>query len=171
MRRKGIVGLVLLLATLLLVPVGAGAQAAPPATPTFTGEAVAVDGTVYEVEATVREIALEGDELVVSSLTYGLTNALTGETTSDAYQGALALDAGPGCSILFLDVQPIFLDLLGLQLQTSEIVLDLSAVAGAGNLLGNLLCVVTGLLDGPGVFIQFIQSIIAVINTILAGLG
>jgi hypothetical protein len=32
----------------------------------------------------------------------------------------------------------------------SEIVLDITAQAGAGNLLGNLLCSVAGLLDSPG---------------------
>jgi len=51
------------------------------------------------------------------------------------------------CPILFLDVGPIFLDLLGLQVDVSQIVIDITAVAGEGNLLGNLLCAVAGLLD------------------------
>ena len=45
-------------------------------------------------------------------------------------------------------VQPITLDLLGLQLELSRITLDLDAVPGAGNLVGNLLCAVAGLFDG-----------------------
>lgn len=44
-------------------------------------------------------------------------------------------------------IKPIFLDLLGLELETDTIELDLTAVAGAGNLLGDLLCAVAGLLD------------------------
>jgi hypothetical protein len=52
------------------------------------------------------------------------------------------------CDILFLDLEPISLDLLGLELDLSQILLDLDADPGAGNLLGNLLCAVTGLLDG-----------------------
>ncbi|WP_079508699.1 hypothetical protein [Mesobacillus jeotgali] len=58
--------------------------------------------------------------------------------------------AEEGCQVLFLDLGPLFLDLLGLQLDLSQIVLDLTAVPGPGNLLGNLLCAVTGLLDGNG---------------------
>jgi hypothetical protein len=53
------------------------------------------------------------------------------------------------CQILFLDIRPIFLDLLGLQVSLSRVTLDLTAVRGAGNLLGNLLCALVGLLD-PG---------------------
>ena len=54
------------------------------------------------------------------------------------------------CDILFLDLEPISLDLLGLELDLSQILLDLDANPGAGNLLGNLLCAITGLLDGGG---------------------
>lgn len=66
------------------------------------------------------------------------------------------------CSILFLDLGPIFLDLLGLQVDLSQILLDVSAVPGAGNLLGNLLCAVVGLLDAPG----FLAGIINFLNFI-----
>ncbi|WP_331234966.1 hypothetical protein [Natronorarus salvus] len=51
------------------------------------------------------------------------------------------------CPILTLDVGPIFLDLLGLQVDLSRIELDITAVAGEGNLLGNLLCAVANLLN------------------------
>jgi hypothetical protein len=54
------------------------------------------------------------------------------------------------CQILFLDVGPIFLDLLGLQVDVSQIIIDVTAVPGPGNLLGNLLCAVAGLLDRGG---------------------
>ena len=43
---------------------------------------------------------------------------------------------------------PLDLDLLGLQVHLDKIVLDIVAATGAGNLLGNLLCAITGLLDG-----------------------
>jgi hypothetical protein len=51
------------------------------------------------------------------------------------------------CQILFLDIRPIFLDLLGLQVSLSRVTLDVTAVEGPGNLLGNLLCALVGLLD------------------------
>jgi hypothetical protein len=54
----------------------------------------------------------------------------------------------PGaCTILDLVIQPIDLNLLGLRVATSEIALLIEAVPGAGNLLGNLLCAITGILD------------------------
>lgn len=51
------------------------------------------------------------------------------------------------CDILNLSLGPIHLDLLGLVVDTSPICLDVTGDAGAGNLLGNLLCGVAGLLD------------------------
>ena len=51
------------------------------------------------------------------------------------------------CQILFLDLGPIFLDLLGLQVDLSPVQLDITAVTGPGNLLGNLICELVGALD------------------------
>ncbi len=51
------------------------------------------------------------------------------------------------CQILDLELQPIFLNLLGLQIETSRIEVLIQAVPGAGALLGNLLCAVTAILD------------------------
>ena len=52
------------------------------------------------------------------------------------------------CDILHLVLGPLDLDFLGLQIHLDRIVLDIVAATGAGNLLGNLLCAITGLLDG-----------------------
>lgn len=52
------------------------------------------------------------------------------------------------CDILHLNLAPLDLDLLGLRVHLDRVVLDIVAATGAGNLLGNLLCAVTGLLDG-----------------------
>ena len=54
---------------------------------------------------------------------------------------------GGVCPILHLMLGPIDLNLLGLGVQTSEICLAIDAESGRGNLLGNLLCGVAGLLD------------------------
>jgi hypothetical protein len=59
-----------------------------------------------------------------------------------------AVQAAAVCSILNLVLGPIHLDLLGLVVDTNQILVNVTAVSGAGNLLGNLLCAVTGLLDG-----------------------
>jgi hypothetical protein len=54
----------------------------------------------------------------------------------------------PGaCQVLNLVLGPINLNLLGLRVATNQIRLLVEAVPGAGNLLGNLLCAVTNLLN------------------------
>lgn len=73
-----------------------------------------------------------------------------------------------GCTILTLDLGPLHLDLLGLVIDLAPINLDITAVPGAGNLLGNLLCAVAGLLDGPG---NALGGIAALLNRLLTGLG
>jgi len=54
----------------------------------------------------------------------------------------------PACDVLRLVLGPLDLDLLGLQVHLDRVVLNIVAQSGAGNLLGNLLCAVAGLLDG-----------------------
>jgi hypothetical protein len=54
------------------------------------------------------------------------------------------------CEILHLELGPLDLDLLGLEVHLDQVVLDITAQSGPGNLLGNLLCAVAGLLDRDG---------------------
>ena len=61
--------------------------------------------------------------------------------------GRMASSAA-ACDILNLVLGPLDLNVLGLEIKLQRVVLDIVAVAGAGNLLGNLLCAVAGLLDG-----------------------
>lgn len=54
------------------------------------------------------------------------------------------------CDILTLVLGPLHLDLLGLVVDLNQVVLTITGQTGAGDLLGNLLCAVAGLLDGTG---------------------
>jgi hypothetical protein len=74
------------------------------------------------------------------------------------------------CDILNLVLGPLHLNLLGLEVHLNQVVLDIVAVSGAGNLLGNLLCAVAGLLDGGGALGQ-IAGLLNQILAILNGLG
>lgn len=56
---------------------------------------------------------------------------------------------GGSCEILDLVLGPLDLDLLGLVIQLDTVHLNITAEQGPGNLLGNLLCAVVGLFDGP----------------------
>jgi hypothetical protein len=74
------------------------------------------------------------------------------------------------CQILNLTLQPIDLNLLGLRLRTSRIDLRLEGVPGAGNLLGNLLCGITGILDpqaatpaSPTLLTQVLNALLALV--------
>jgi hypothetical protein len=72
----------------------------------------------------------------------------------------------PGaCQVLVLDLRPITLNLLGLVVRTSRIVVRIDAVPGPGNLLGNLLCGITGILD-PGN--ASTRQLAAALNALLA---
>jgi hypothetical protein len=70
---------------------------------------------------------------------------------------------GTSCDILHLELGPISLDLLGLQINLNKIVLDIDAQSGAGQLLGNLLCAVAGLLDQPGALSKLLNDILALL--------
>ena len=80
------------------------------------------------------------------------------------------------CDILFLDLGPIFLDLLGLQVNLSRIILDINAIPGPGNLLGNLLCAIVGLLDPRsglnlgGILGRILNNLLGALNSVLGGL-
>jgi hypothetical protein len=92
--------------------------------------------------------------LMATGLLDGTATGVDGtvtEITDQAFEVSAGLFGdgdGPRCDILFLDLGPINLDLLGLVVDLSQVTLDIHAVPGAGNLLGNLLCGVAGLLDG-----------------------
>ncbi|WP_196240563.1 ABC transporter substrate-binding protein [Nocardioides anomalus] len=87
----------------------------------------------------------------------------------DAKSAGAAVSSRAGCDILNLVLGPLDLDLLGLQVHLKQVVLDIVAVTGAGNLLGNLLCAVTGLLDG-GPLAGLLGQLTTLLNQILAAL-
>jgi hypothetical protein len=68
-------------------------------------------------------------------------------TLSSDAQGAQLPPIPNACEILNLVIGPINLDLLGLVVRTNRINVRIDAVPGPGNLLGNLLCAITGILD------------------------
>lgn len=102
-------------------------------------------------------------ELVPINQTF--TNVPATLVTGNASQ---SLKQSRTCDILFLDIGAISLDLLGLTVDLSQIELDINAVSGAGNLLGNLLCALVGLLDGGP--LSGILNIIQQINNLLGSL-
>jgi hypothetical protein len=90
--------------------------------------------------------------VAVGSLTGTVTDAVGTilGTVSNLATTIRLIDANASgdCQILHLELGPLDLDLLGLKVHLDKIVLDITAQPGEGNLLGNLLCAIAGLLDG-----------------------
>jgi hypothetical protein len=77
---------------------------------------------------------------------------------------AAAIGVQAICDILHLELGPLDLELLGLVVHLDRIVLDIDAESAPGNLLGNLLCAVVGLLDNPSGLAQLLNDILAIIS-------
>lgn len=110
-------------------------------------------GTATKADGTTYENINQSFSQVHASLTKG-TSGL-----SAASIGAMAT-----CNILNLDIGAIHLDLLGLVVDLSPIQLNITAVSGPGNLLGNLLCAVAGLLDQNGLLNTLLGDITQLLN-------
>lgn len=78
------------------------------------------------------------------------------------------LPPGNPCAILALNLGPINLNLLGLVVRTNEIQLRIDAVQAPGNLLGNLLCAITGILNPSGVAGTPPNQLAQILNALLA---
>ena len=65
-------------------------------------------------------------------------------------------------------LRPIDLNLLGLRVATSRIEVLIEAIPGAGNLLGNLLCGITGILDPQAATPASTSQLARVLNALLA---
>jgi len=91
-------------------------------------------------------------------------------------QGTSRAHAAANCPILNLTLGPIHLNLLGLVIDTNQINLNITAVSGPGNLLGNLLCSVSNLLNGgtPSLLSQIqndLSSLTGLLNQLLGSLS
>ena len=150
--------------------------------------AVPVTGTVtaagdFAGTFSVSRFAIENEKLVAIGQLVGTITDSNGAGRTIVTSVALPVTKAPAaaaacgdeastmqqCDVLNLVLGPLNLDLLGLVVQLDTVVLDIFAVPGAGNLLGNLLCAITGLLDAPTIGQQLVNLLNQVLG-ILAGL-
>jgi hypothetical protein len=155
-----------------------GSKAVVPAgtlTTTLTGTATDATGAAVGTVSSVLDItsfSRQGRQVMANgTLTSTITNTATGATQTVTQPISAAVTGAGTCQILHLTLGPLDLNLLGLQVHLNQVVLDITAVPGAGNLLGNLLCAVAGLLDNPAVPAGGISALLNQILGILAGLG
>jgi len=113
---------------------------APPSSPALVSAPTTQVAQI--VPLSITNVVNQGGQLVAQGL-----------LGSTPFTAPLTLGARPNaataeCPVLDLTLGPIDLNLLGLEVKTSPICLSLTALPGPGNLLGNLLCDVSHLLDG-----------------------
>jgi hypothetical protein len=151
--------LVASIATLAVTTTAApAAPAAAPATggltATLTGTVTDSTGAVIDTVSSVFNITSfsshNGQLIANGTLTSTITNVATGLSQTVTTPLSTAVTATGTCQILHLDLGPLDLTLLGLHVHLNEVVLDITAEQGPGNLLGNLLCAVAHLLDNTG---------------------
>ena len=152
------------IAIVALIAVAAAAApvvAAPPSQMSFpvTGTG---SGSTFTGAFALQRFATEDGAVVAVGVLTGTVTTAAGAATWVARTVSLPVNIiDTTCEILHLDIGPIAVDLLGLQIDLSRIVLDITAEAGAGNLLGNLLCAVAGLLDDPSGLARLLNQILA----------
>jgi hypothetical protein len=176
LRLMSIAVLAALISALVFAPLGA--IAAPKKSKLLKNVPVAgalADGGTFKGKVTITEFGYDpATGLTVSGVLKGTATKADGTTFEDISQpfsgahasltsasssAAAGFQLQASCQILTLDIGAIHLDLLGLVVDLAPINLDITAVSGAGNLLGNLLCAVAGLLDPAGFLIDLLNTL------------
>jgi hypothetical protein len=119
-------------------------------------------GTLTKKNGKTEQVAKKGVRMPVrpAASTVSAAPAATGTVTPQV----------TGCQILDLVLGPLDLNLLGLVVHLDRVHLNITAVPGAGDLLGNLLCAVAGLLDSTQllnlgtVLTNLLNAILGILN-------
>jgi hypothetical protein len=106
---------------------------------------------------------------VVRSVSIPVDLAASSAASSVERRRSVATNAT--CDVLNLVLGPLHLDLLGLTVDLNQVVLDIAAQTGAGNLLGNLLCAVVSLLDGAGALVDIAHLLNQILDILTGILG
>jgi hypothetical protein len=180
---RGVAALSLLVAALLTVfaataSSASAAPAAPAAVPsvplagTFT-DATGGTGTATGT-FTPNQFVAEGDQLLAQGVAdVTLVDSAGQVVGTESRTVALPVETNAivaSCEILDLVLGPLDLDLLGLVVHLDRVHLNITAEGGPGNLLGNLLCAVANLLNGPSLDLSGLAALLNQILAILQGL-
>jgi len=133
----------------------------------------AATGEVVNATFTIQRFVRNASTiLAVGKLTGTITDPATGAVRNFVTQARVPLVTSAvtaSCDVLHLVLGPLDLNLLGLNVHLDQVVLDITAIPGAGNLLGNLLCSIAGLLNGG--LGGALGQIVGLLNQLLAILG
>lgn len=172
-RKLGLV-MAAMCAALLVVPVAASAQSTPTPTAVTSFSHIPITGMAHNGKSftghfdVIQFVTRGGKTFAVGTLTgklgnrtvkqsnvaipASMGNASTASTAGASNASTRHAVASPAatCPILNLVLGPLHLNLLGLHVDLNQVVLNITAVSGQGQLLGNLLCAVANLLNGTG---------------------
>lgn len=160
-----------------IIPTDAVAQTNPVQ---HTTNSILVTGTsganVFNGVLKVTSVAVNaatGALMASGTLSGTVTDAATGQVVSTLQPTTVSnipvASVSGSCTILTLTLGPVHLDVLGLVIDLNQVVLNITAQPGPGNLLGNLLCSVAGLLNG-GNLSSVLTQLVGILNQILGSL-
>ncbi|TDV52297.1 hypothetical protein [Actinophytocola oryzae] len=165
--------LVAAMVALFVTPTASAAPAAPVAAPSVPLAGTFTDATGGVGTATgtftPSQFVANGDQLLAQGVADVTLVDSAGQVVGSQQQDvSVPVDTtaiAVSCEILDLVLGPLDLDLLGLVVHLDRVHLNITAEGGPGNLLGNLLCAVANLLNGPSLDLN---GLIALLNQILA---
>ncbi len=174
--RKLAAALAVLCATALLVPVTAGAQTTPTGIAVTSFKNVPISGTAHNGKKFTGHFSV--DQFVTRGGTKYAIGTVTGQIGQRSVTQAhvsLPVQVGKSgaagtaatCPVLHLVLGPLDLNLLGLKVHLNQVVLDITAQSGPGNLLGNLVCSVANLLNQPALPIQQLTGLLNILQQLL----
>ena len=151
---------------LALAPSQAQAQVTAPATGTIGGK-TALQSATFTLQRFETQVVNGVTKLVAIGTVNGTYKSSNGLRTFSVGDVAAVLPNPPqaSCPVLNLVLGPLDLNVLGLAVHLDQVVLDITAIPGPGNLLGNLLCSVANLLNTSGS--GNLQLVAALLNQIL----
>ena len=174
--------LLVLLVGYVALPAVAGAQSsnaaaksslAVPVTGTTDATAPATSGALSSIGAGTFNGTFNIQHFTAANGALSAVGTLVGTVTSTAGVTTVVLNnvviplatpTAPTCPVLSLTLGPLHLDLLGLVIDLNQVNLNITAVPGAGNLLGNLLCDVANLLNNPSGLANLLNSILGALR-------
>jgi hypothetical protein len=125
----------------------------------------------------IKEFKVQGDQVIAVGTVSGVVTDASGAVVQtvrnvNVQDLVVPLQTPDACDIMHLEIGALDLDLLGLVVHLDQVVLDIAAVPGAGNLLGNLLCAIAGVLDpSAGIPVGIIADLLNALLDLVAFLG
>ena len=136
----------------------------------ITGTVVGLAGSTVSGTFTLTRFAVQDGQLVAIGTYSGVIKDAAGNILAHGTQTITlpVTNISGTCKILHLELGPLDLNLLGLQVHLDKVVLDITAQSGPGQLLGNLLCAIANLLNNPG---RALNQLVDLLNRLLRLLG